>query len=415
VANDPSVDLDALLASRMQAVIPRIVAWSAVAGLGVATPDGLEAVLERGYVCAEEGVFALLAELGVTVPPAAPVDADPRTDDAAIDQPAGEVLVPRLAAASGSKQLAERHRPATVALDDAGVRPDPARPGPLYLEVDTYEDLLARGEEVADWLQAARAGLIDPVIGRPQVRLTTRVPDGPPYGEPDGMALTLVMWTVKQRLRLLPGDADGWARLLDQVRLGRLREVEVDLEVLDGKGIPQGAAVGLKVVVRDQFVDDAGPLPDHHPARVVISLWHAVPRGGVVPDLTMAAVAFAKQAASRFGAVTGLVTAGRGSVLPDCSPYEELVGDHPFCRPRLDQVSRGAHWGTFLTTRHLEPLGGIQPLRDLGLFHLVERLAGPPRELVWVQLTPDPYQVDQAVLEAMARELAPVMPQSARW
>jgi hypothetical protein len=416
VANDPSVDLDALLARRIQAVIPPMVAWSAATGLGTATPDGLEAVLERGYVCAEDGVFALLAELGVTAPPAAPVGANPQADQA-IDQPAGEVLMPPSAAAPAPQQRAEGHRPATIALDgaDAGVRPQRARPGPLYLELDTYEDLLARGDAVAGWLEAARAGLIDPVVGRPEVRLTTQVTDGPPYGEPDGMALTLVVWTVEQRLRLLPGDADGWARLLGQVRLGRLREVEVDLEVLDGKGIPQGAAVRLKVVVRDQFVDDAGPLPDHHPARVLISLWHAVPRGGVVPDLAMAAVALAKQAAGRLGAVTGLVTAGRGSVLPDCSPYEELVGDHPFHRPRLDRVSRGAHWGTFLTARHLEPLGGIQPLRDLGLFHRVERLAGPPDELVWVQLTPDPYQVDQRLLEAMAHQLAPVMPRPARW
>jgi hypothetical protein len=416
VANDPSVDLDALVASRIQAVIPPMVAWAAAAGLGTATPDGLEAVLERGYICAEDGVFALLAELGVAAPPAAPVGADPRADDAAIDLPAGEVPVPSSAAAPAPEQRAEGHRPATVApTADAGVRPDPARPGPLYLELDTYEDLLARGDAVAGWLQAARAGLIDPVIGRRQVRLTTRVTDGPPYGEPDGMALTLVVWTVKQRLRLLPGDADGWARLLDQVRLGRLREVEVDLEVLDGKGIPQGAAVRLKVVVRDQFVDDAGSLPDHHPARVLISLWHAVPRGGVVPDLTMAAVALAKQAAGRLGAVTGLVTTGRGSVLPDRSPYEELVGDHPFSRPRLDRVTRGAHWGTFLSAGHLRQLGGIQPLRDLGLFHRVERLAGPSEELVWVQLTPDPYQVDQSLLEAMAHQLAPVMPRPARW
>jgi hypothetical protein len=44
------------------------------------------------------------------------------------------------------------------------------------------------------------------------------------------------------------------------------------------------------VVARDQFVDDAGPLPDHHPARVLITLWHAAPPGGVVPDLALAAV-----------------------------------------------------------------------------------------------------------------------------
>jgi hypothetical protein len=416
VANDPSVDLDAMLASRLQAVMPQIAAWAAAAGLEVAAPDRLEAVLERGYVCAEDGVFALLAELGVTAPPAEPVDADQRADQAALDQPAGDVVVPLSADVSGAGQRADRHRPAIVALDDAvaRARPDLARPRPLYVELDTYEDLLARGDAVADWLQAARAGLIDPVIGRPQVRLTTRITDSPADGEPDGMALILVTWTVKQRLRLLPGDADGWARLLDQVRLGRLREAEADLQVLDGRGFAQGAAVRLEVVVRDQFVDDAGPLPDHHPARVVMTLWHALPRGQGNPDLTMAAVALAKQAAGRLGAVTGLVTAGRGSDLPDCSPYEELVGDDPFQRPRLDRVSRGAHWGSFLTARHLQQLGGIQALRDLGLFHRVERLAGPPGELVWVQLTPDPYQVDQTLLAAMARELAPVMPRPAR-
>jgi hypothetical protein len=413
VANDPAVDLDAMLASRVQAVIPRVVGWAAAAGLRAATPERLGAVLERGYICTEDGVFALLDELGVTVPPAAPVDADP-PPDAAIDQPADELVVPPLVAASGSQQRAEPYRPATVALTaDAGVRPERTRPGPLYLEVDTYEDLLARGDAVADWLQVARAGLIDPVIGQPQVRLTTRISNGPPYGKPNGMALTVVMQTVKQHLRFLPSDANGWARLLEQVRQGRLREVEVDLEVLDGWGIPQGATVGLKVVARDQFVDDAGPLPDHHPARVLLTLWHAPPHGQVVPDLTTAAVALAKQAASRFGAVTGFVTAGRGSALFDCSPYEEQVGDNPFRRPRLDRVSRGAHWGMFLTARHLEQLGGVRALRDLGLFHSVERLGGPPGELVWLQLTPDPYQVDQTALQAMARELAPVMPRSA--
>lgn len=416
VANDPSVDLDAMLASRMQAEIPRIVAWAAAAGLGVAAPDRLKAVLERGYICAEDGLFALLAELSVTTPPATPADDHQRTDDAATGQSAGELIVPPLAAASGSEQRAEPSRPAAVALTaDAGTPPEGARPGPLYLELDSYQDLLARGDAVADWLQAARVGLIDPVIGQPQVRLTTRVGDGPPYGEPDGMALTLAMRTVKQHLRLLPGDAHGWARLLDQVRQGRLRQVEVDLEVLDGEGIPQGAAVRIQVVARDQFIDDAGPLPDHHPARVQITLWHALPRGQVIPDLTMAAVALAKQAASRLGAVTGLVTAGHGSTMPDSSPYEELVGDNPFRRPRLDRVSRGAHWGTFLTARHLHTLGGAQALRDLGLFHTVEQLTGPPGELVWVQLTPDPYQLDQTRLEAMAHELAPVMPPTARW
>lgn len=66
------------------------------------------------------------------------------------------------------------------------------------------------------------------------------------------------------------------------------------------------------MVARDQFIDDASPLPDHHPARVLITLWHALPHDQVIPDLAMTAVALAKQAASRLGAVTGLVTAESG-------------------------------------------------------------------------------------------------------
>jgi hypothetical protein len=79
---------------------------------------------------------------------------------------------------------------------------------------------------------------------------------------------------------------------------------------------------------------------------------------------------------------------------------------------RTDRASPARRPGT--SASRGRRLGGIQALRDLRLFHSVERLAGPPGELVWVQLTPDPYQVDQTVLEAMARELAPVMPRSAR-
>jgi hypothetical protein len=124
VANDPSVDLDAMLASRMQAVLPQIVAWAATAGLGAVTPDRLEAVLERGFICAEDSVFALLNALGVTPPPARPpVGPVTRADDATVDQPPGElvgemVMPPSGPAAapagSGSRRRADRADPAAI-------------------------------------------------------------------------------------------------------------------------------------------------------------------------------------------------------------------------------------------------------------------------------------------------------------
>ncbi len=536
-ASDPSkgpdpADPDAVLAARIRAVVPSIAEWSGTAGLCAVAHERLEELLERGYILAEEGLFALLVELGVCAQQAAPVGEEPagaHAIQAASDPPARPRLVHHgfLAApidhtSQGWQAFVRTHEleawgepPALVveglaigggptlwdvylasdppvhlfvqgavwgldvvepgqlpldwdgrwvrvpdrpgrSLDDAvawaranvGVAGAPPRPNRerlwselspvelhrsagfefdrsdgwprferpggvlLRLELDTYQDLLGRAGEVAAWLEAARAGLLDPVTGQPHVHLTTEPATDQYAGQPYGLALTLAAWTIKQRLRLLPGDADGWARLLGELRRGRLREVHADLDVLNGDGMPSQLRYGvqLEVVLRDQFVDQPGPLPDQHPAQIVITLGEPAARGGVIPDLTAAALRLAKQAAARFGAATGYVAAGRDGFQPFLSPYEDRVGVDPWRRPRLDRVTRGAHWGIFLSTHHLQQVGGLEALRNLGLFHAVERLAGPPDELVWAQLTADPYQVDQTLLDRVARALAPVMP-----
>jgi hypothetical protein len=309
----------------------------------------------------------------------------------------------------------ELHRSSDFEFDHSDDQSRFERPGGvmLRLELDMYQDLLERADGVAAWLEKARDGLFDPVAGQPRVHLTTKPATDEYAGEPYGLLFTLAAWTIKQRLRLLPGDANGWARLLGELRRGRLREVHARLDVLNGQGMPSQLrfAVHLEVVLRDQFVDQPGPLPDGHPARIVLTLGEPSVHGGAIPDLTVTALALAKHAAARFRAAAGYVAAGRDGFDPDRSPYEDRVGSDPLRRrPRLDRVTRGAHWGTFLSAGHLEQIGGVDALRDLGLFHTVERLAGPPDELVWAQLTPDPYRVDQTLLDRMARALAPVMP-----
>jgi hypothetical protein len=529
---DPPEDPDAALAARIRAVVPRIAEWSRTAGLGPVAHERLEELLERGYILAEAGLFALLVELGVCAQQAAPVDEEPagaRATQVASDPATQPQLVHHgfLAApvdhhSQGWQAFVRTHEleawgeppalvvegraigggptlwdvylasdppvhlfglgavmgldavePAQLPLDwdghwvrvpdrpgrsldeavawaraNVGVEGAPPRPdrerlwselsaGELHrsagfefdrsdawsrfdrpggvllrLELDIYEELLGRADEVAAWLEAARAGLLDPIAGQPHVHLTTEPAADQYAGQPYGLALTLAAWTIKQRLRLLPGDADGWARLLGELRRGRLREVHADLDVLNGEGMHSQLRYGvqLEVVLRDQFVDQPGPLPDQHPAQVVITLGAPTARGGAIPDLTSAALTLAKQAAARFGAATGYVAAGRDGFQPFLSPYEDRVRSDPFRRPRLDRVTRGAHWGTFLSGRHLQQVGGLEALRNLGLFHAVEPLAGPPGELVWAQLTPDPYRVDQALLDRMAGALAPVMP-----
>jgi hypothetical protein len=501
---------DATVAARIRAATPRIAEWSRTAGLRPVAREPLEELLERGYILAEEGLFALLIQLGVCAQQAAPVDQEPAAatrvapaptsppqlvhhgflaapndhhsrawqafvrkheleawgeppalvvegravvghptgwdlylasdppvhlsvlysepgqllpdwDWARVPDRAGRSLEDALAWARANVGVAgapprpdrerlwselpagERHRSADLepARPDGWSRFGRARGALLRLELDTYEELLERTDEVAAWLKAARAGLLDPVAGRPHVHLTTEPAADQYAGEPYGMALTLAAWTTRQRLRLLPGDAAGWARLLGELRRGRLREVHANLGVLDGEGRHSRLRYGveLQVVLRDQFVDQPGPLPDQHPARIAITLGEPAARGGAIPDLTAAALALAKQAAATFGAATGYVTASSDGFAPDL-----LHG------PRLDRVTRGTHWGTFLSAGHLQQVGGFEALRDLALFHAVERLAGPPDELVWAQLTSDPYRVDQALLDRMARALAPVMP-----
>jgi hypothetical protein len=218
----------------------------------------------------------------------------------------------------------ERHRSAGFELDRSDGWPRFERAGGvlLRLELDTYEELLERADEVAAWLEAARAGLLDPVAGRPHVHLTTEPAADQYAGEPYGLALTLAAWTIKQRLRVLPGDADGWARLLGERRRGRLREVHADLDVLNGEGVHSQLRYGvqLEVVLRDQFVDQPGPLPDQHPAQIVITLGEPAARGGAIPDLTAAALALAKQAAATFGAATATLPPAATASNPSCLP-----------------------------------------------------------------------------------------------
>jgi hypothetical protein len=96
-AADPPEDPDAALAARIRAVVPRIAEWSRIAGLSPVAHEPLEELLERGYILAEEGLFALLVELGVCAQQAAPVDEEPagaRAIQAAPDRPAQPQRVP---------------------------------------------------------------------------------------------------------------------------------------------------------------------------------------------------------------------------------------------------------------------------------------------------------------------------------
>ena len=160
---------DAARAERRRRVVPLMVAWAEGAGLPAPDPERLDQVLDRQYVPAETGFFALLDALGIRPAPERPV--------------AGVAEVPAL--------LPEPEQEAVDlwVLDRSGPR--------FAFQVDTYADLFTRLDAVTGWL----------------TRLRETFP---------GQA-TVSTVSVQQRYRDLDADDRSWQRVLRDVGEGQVR------------------------------------------------------------------------------------------------------------------------------------------------------------------------------------------------
>ncbi|MCP3797734.1 hypothetical protein NLX83_00530 [Allokutzneria sp. A3M-2-11 16] len=325
-------------AERRRRVVPLMVAWAEEVGLPTPDAERLDEVLDRQYVPAETGLFALLDVLGILPAPERP---------AVVFEPLPE--------------------PEQEVVDLWPIE----RSGPRFaFQVDTYADLFTRLDAVVNWLNRLREAFPGPV--------------------------TVSTVSVKQRYRNVDGSL--WKRVLRDVMKGQLANVSVSVP---GTG-------WFAVELRSPLVDEpTGPLPNGFPAHFAAQVDR--PAAAETPELLADLL---RTTAATFGAVSGFLTADTvgmlGTYAVNASPYESrsVANTHPY--RRLDEITRGVHWGNVWTSGHLAAVGGASALRESGAFARVEPIVDS--DLWWLQLTADPDELEHAHVDRAAWVARAVMP-----
>ena len=378
-------------AARRGRVVPLMVEWAGAAGLPAPDPVQLDEVLDREYLPAETGFFALLDALGLVAPAAAPESAPVEVVE--------EELPPLLAAPV-------RERRDHWVLQRSGPR--------FAFQIDTYADLLGQLDDVADWVDALRPTFIEPAVER-ATSLIEFVP-GPRVDDDEvsagALRVHLNIVTMKGRYRDLAYNDRTWRRVVRDLRKGLLRGVTVNLQRYDSAGraaAATAATVRFDVELRSPLVDEpTGRLPNGFPAYFIASV--SRPSEGQPPVAML--MDLMRSTAARFDAACGFLTADTAGLLRTYgvsdSPYESRSGAHTYPHRRLDEITRGMHWCNIFSTRHLDAAGGVEALRETGLFHRIEPIDGS--DLWWLQLTAEPNDLHHATVDQAAWAMRAVMP-----
>ncbi|WP_191839725.1 hypothetical protein [Catellatospora chokoriensis] len=279
----------------------------------------------------------------------------------------------------------------------------------LVCQLFTYTDLAEHIDTLADWLADARRLLIDPVLaayGPDRIWLAATGDGAPPYG----VSASIDAKSVKGRWSHNGAGAAQWNRALNRLRSGQLHSLGLRLDRLNGEGSRSShhRGIGVHVELRDQFTEATGPLPDGHPATIVISAARSL-LDEHVPGGTAAVVDLLQRAALRFGAVTGYVH-GSGSADSLQSPFERRGTAH-WRKQRLDTMSRGVHWGNLIGAGHLAAIGGLDRLERLltdGRVRRLEQWSTEP-QLWWFELTDDPFGPVNAHADTVAPDLREII------
>ena len=75
---------------------------------------------------------------------------------------------------------------------------------------------------------------------------------------------------------------------------------------------------------------------------------------------------------------------------------------------------RGVFWGTLLSSRHIEALGGVRRVLDEAPVERAIVLGRAVHELVYLELTHDLFTVTEADEERLQAYLAPILPRASR-
>lgn len=109
-------------------------------------------------------------------------------------------------------------------------------------------------------------------------------------------------------------------------------------------------------------------------------------------------------AAEALGADTGYVTLDTVDAQNDFSPWERVTGCSPVQRD-VTATLWGYGWGTLLSPVHLDSIGGVERLEELGAGVRVV-----PGGRVWVTLNDDIATLDPAAVAALREVLMPALP-----
>ncbi len=274
-------------------------------------------------------------------------------------------------------------------------------PPPLYLEVDTFVDLGARGDAVADWVRFAHDTLFAPLhVEEPVARSNGAGASewGPPRAWWSGITTESLRDGSTAVLPYGPSTlADADARL----RGGDLRRLTIAVKVLDEQGYPANHLGGFHV-----GVDFAGAEFDGAASAVHAAASSKLLGERISSTAAAAWTAAAVEAARILDAATGYVTVDYAG--PSESPYELRIGRYWLDgRREADRLLRGYFWRTFLSAGHIARLGGADALR--GDRWTVEEVV-PGGSILFVRLDGAPDDVPDETLRALRDMLEPVLP-----
>jgi hypothetical protein len=197
----------------------------------------------------------------------------------------------------------------------------------------------------------------------------------------------------------------SWRAALAEFSAGALMKLFVGALRLDG---PDPARYGGPIL--DLSVTRGGETPPPRSAHVLrLQVSPTMQPGWLTAEREAMLIEFARERAAAIHAVYGYVTLDL--VRNNQSPYENRVGVLPYqTLPHVKIQTRGYYWANFLSTGHIDRLGGVEQVkRDAPVAVAEERVVNKEVQM-YLQLTDHVWNVSEGELIALRKYLQPLLP-----
>ena len=264
----------------------------------------------------------------------------------------------------------------------------------VYLEINSYAELLESGNALAEWIEEVHQQILIPFLnflnnensGKSQTYL---------YVEPvKGVRNAIYKYNQK-----------NWDLLLGEIRDRKLRGFYFDYKALEEHGSPGLDYISLHMSLLGLEYHDVAHC-------LVVSVTRPLYGKYFTSDVQHEWVKLAKHASIALHAVTGYITLDHAGVN---SPYEDSIGlAYTRAAREFRKKLRGYYWGNFLSQEHILELGGVDRIKQDAPCHKVEELSSGEGNIIYLQLTPDIEDFSDAALRALKNYLKPLLPKGER-